>query len=197
MSLSSAFKGPLGRAAALGLALALGACQAAPLYGTTSVDPATGASSAALAQLRGRIAVVEAQTRTDQILRNALLFRLNGAEPVRDPIYQVTLAVTGLDSSVSIQGGSGVPTASVYRMSATYTVTRLADGQVVATGSRFATAPYDRSEQLFAAQRALLDARQNAGETLAAQITLAIAPVLRGDATGRTTVAGRIAQPRG
>lgn len=189
MSSSSTLAGRAGRAAALGLALALSACQAAPLYGTTSIDPATGASNAALAQLRGRIAIVEAQARTDQILRNALLFQLNGAEPVRDPIYQVTLAVSGSDSAVSIQGGSGTPRASVYRMSATYTVTRIADGQVVTRGSRFATAPYDRSDQLFAAQRALLNARQNAGETLAAQITLAIAPVLRGDVVGQPSAA--------
>ena len=196
MSFSNALSTGLGRIAALALVVFLGACQAAPLYGTNQVDPSSGQATSALAALAGRIAVVESTTRTDQILRNALLFRLNGGEPVRDPLYQIALVVGGSDASVSIQGGSGVPTASVYRMTATYTVTRLVDGVVVATGSRFATAPYDRSEQLFAAQRALLDARQNAGETLADVITLAIAPVLRGDVTGRPAMAARAAQPR-
>lgn len=161
--------------AAAGLGLA--ACTSGPLYGTTALAPdVPGAAS--LGALRGRIAVALAGTRTGQIFRNALLFRLNGGEAVTDPVYEVRYTATGLESSVSIESGSGLPQAGLYRMTVTYQLVRLADAKVVDTGSRFATAPFDRTNQLFADQRAIIDARQQAGEAVAARVELAVAAAI-------------------
>ena len=167
--------GPL----ALALVAALGGCTSGPLYGTTDVDPVTGARSGTLDNLRGRIAVQEADTRTAQIFRNELLFDLNDAEPVRGPLFEVRYAIFASDSVVSIESGTGIPSASLYRMTVNYQLVRLSDGKVLDTGSRFAQAPYDRNDQQFASSRALIDARQQAGETVARQVLLAIAPVLQ------------------
>lgn len=169
--------------AVAGLALlALSACTSGPLYGTTSVDPATGARSSVLTELRGRIAVQPAPTRSAQIFRNAMLYRLNGAEPVRDPLYELRYTVTGTDSVVSVEEGTGVPSASLFRTNVSYTLVRVSDQKPVATGSRFAMAPYDRSNQLFAASRAVIDARRQASETVADRILYAITPVLQREA---------------
>lgn len=163
-------------------ALALAGCTAGPLYGTTGVDPVTGARSSVLADLRGRVAVASAPTRTAQEFRNAMLFRFNGAEPVREPLYELRYDVASSDQVSIVEGGSGVPAANVYRMSVRYELFRLADNARVAAGSRFAMAPYDRTNQVFAAQRALIDARENAAASVADRILGALAPVLQDEA---------------
>lgn len=184
------------RLSGLSLAVLLSACTVAPLHGPAATDPATG-QALGLQSLAGRIAVVEADSRTDQIVRNRLLFALNGGATVREPLYELGLAVSASDAGVSIESGTGVPTASVYRMQATYTLYRMPDRTVVATGTRSVTAPYDRSDQLFAAQRALIDARENAGRVLADQIATAVSPALRdGLAGGRSSAVAAALPPR-
>ncbi len=59
---------------------------------------------------------------------------------------------------------------------------RLADNKSIANGSRFAMIPYDRTNQVFASTRAVVDARDQAGETVARRILFAIGPVLQRDA---------------
>ena len=47
-----------------------------------------------------------------------------------------------------------MPTASLYNVTVTYRVLRATDGRVIARGTRFANAPFDRSIQLYASSRA-------------------------------------------
>lgn len=158
----------------------LSGCTAGPLYGTTGTD-ALGRPSSVLTDLRGRIRVASIDTRTEQIVRNELDFRLNGAEPTRDPVYEIRLSAGSTDQTVSVQAGTGVPTAGIFRISADYSLVRLSDGVVIASGSRFATAPYDRSDQIFASQRAVLDARETSGRDLANRILIAVTPLIQRD----------------
>lgn len=168
--------------AALILAAAAG-CTAGPLYGDRAADfGAPGAVSAAA--LRGRIAVAPAEDRMTQIVRNKLLFDLNGGDAVREPLYEVGLTVNGAEVGVSIESGSGVPTASIFQVTVSYQVVRLSDSKVIATGKRQANAPFDRSAQLFAAERAAYDARQKAGETAASLVELDAVARIRRDVTG-------------
>ncbi|MFD2239191.1 hypothetical protein [Aureimonas populi] len=169
--------------------LALAGCTAAPLHGQGPVSPVTGQPLAGVETLSGRIAVSEAGSRTAQVVRNPLLFRLNGATPVREPLYEVVLDVSGFEQDVSVQGGSGVPTASLYRIQASYTVRRVSDGAVLGSGTRFSTAPYDRSEQLFAADRALIDARDKSAAELADRLAVAVLPILRREIEGQPALA--------
>ncbi|WP_182087223.1 hypothetical protein [Aureimonas sp. ME7] len=170
-------------------ALLLAGCTSGPLYGTTHVDPATGARSSILTDLRGRIAVTPASTRTAQVFRNAVLYKLNGATPVSAPLYELRYTVTGTDQVASVEAGTGTPSAAIYRMSVQYQLVRTSDNKQIANGTRSAMVPYDRTNQLFAAERAVIDARDQAGEGAAERILGAIAPVLQREAFQTPTVA--------
>ncbi|SMC81608.1 hypothetical protein SAMN06297251_10930 [Fulvimarina manganoxydans] len=169
-------------AARLGLILALSlsaaslaGCTAGPLYGGVAPD---GQSAETLRDLRGRIAVSEANTRTAQIVRNPLLLRLNAGAPVSDPVYEVRLTVNGAERGISIES-TGVPVSAIYVLTVNYQLVRLSDNQVVDSGMRQVPVPFDRTAQLFQSQRALLNAREQAGKEAAAQLELAIATALQ------------------
>ncbi|KAA0968238.1 hypothetical protein FPY71_18110 [Aureimonas fodinaquatilis] len=160
----------------------LAACTSGPVYsngGPQQAGAASPSQPALLTTMRGRVAVAEPNTRTDQIFRNALLFRLNGAEPVSSPLFEVRYFVSAMDTVTSIESGSGVPAASTYRMQADYTLIRLSDGQTIGAGTRFSTVPYDRNSQLYASQSAVEDARERAGKDLAERVGMALLPVLK------------------
>ena len=63
-------------------------------------------------------------------------------------------------------------------MTARYQLVRLSDNQVVDKASRTTTVPFDRTAQLYQTQRALIDARQQAGEDVAAQLEIALVRAL-------------------
>ncbi|KQT42899.1 hypothetical protein ASG43_15175 [Aureimonas sp. Leaf454] len=163
-------------------------CTVQPLYrgGDASLDlkaPTIGGLAAA----RGRIGVAPANDRTAQIVRNQLIFGLNGGrEPVSPLLYEIRPIVRGAEQVVSIQRGTGVPSASLFRVTVSYQVVRISDSQVIASGTRFASTPFDRSEQLFAASRAVLDARETAGKEAAERVTLAVANAIAKDLEGRS-----------
>lgn len=154
---------------------ALSACTARPLYADLSASD--GVTTSGLERLRGRIAISEAGTRTAQIVRNELLFRLNAGARVAEPLYTVNLTASGYEQGILIEPG-GVPTSSIYRLTVDYSVVRLSDNQTVDSGKREVITPFDRTAQLYQAQRALLDAREQAGKEAAAQVSIAIATAL-------------------
>ena len=166
--------------AAAGLLLA--GCTAGPLYGAKGIDPATGAPSNALVALKGRVSMPTAQTRTAQVFRNAMLYALNGAEPARAPLYDLRYTVTSTDQISSLEAGTGAPSASLYRMTVDFDLVRLSDGRSLAKGQRFAMVPYDRTQQLFAAERAVIDARNQAGKAVAERVLTVVAPALQREA---------------
>ncbi|NDW06222.1 hypothetical protein [Jiella pacifica] len=163
-------------AALLGTALLAG-CTAGPLYGTHGVGGTDVGAGAMRLPYAGRIAITEADTRTDQLVRNELLFRLNRGTPVSDPLYELHLEVTGKARGVVVQS-DGVSRSVIYVERAKYRLVRLSDRVVVATGERSATVPYDQTVQLYASQRALKNAREEASKQLAAQLEIAIASSL-------------------
>ncbi|UHD46162.1 LPS assembly lipoprotein LptE [Aureimonas altamirensis] len=161
----------------------LAACTSGPAYAPpqTSTGPAFE-GPALLTDMRGRVSVAAAATRTDQLFRNALVYRLNGADPVSSPLYEVRYVVTALDQVTSVESGTGVPSAASYRMQADYTLIRLSDGETIGAGSRFSTVPYDRNSQLYASQSAVEDARARAARELADRVGMAVLPVLKREA---------------
>ncbi|KQT85534.1 hypothetical protein [Aurantimonas sp. Leaf443] len=158
----------------------LAGCTSGPLYGSNGPMSAgaPGAPETSMNALRGRFAVADVNDRTTQIVRNALLFRLNGGTTASNPLYEVRLTAFGASGNTQIAPG-GVPSASIYRLNASYSVVRLSDKVVIGRGQRSTATPYDRTSQLYAVSRAVLDARQQAGDEIAAEIELAIAADLR------------------
>ena len=166
---------------AVAAAAALAGCTAGPLYGDRGIAGTNAALSPApsVQALKGRIAISEAQTRTAQIVRNDLLFRLNRGTPVAQPLYRIQLVVSGGEQGISIEPG-GVATSSIYTLNGRYRILRVSDNKLISQGHRVATVPFDRTSQLFQSERALLDARQQAGELLSGELELAIAAALNG-----------------
>ncbi|KQT52603.1 MULTISPECIES: hypothetical protein [unclassified Aureimonas] len=176
------------RALALASLLALSAgCTVQPLYksdGAAARD-LKSPTLPGLAAAKGRIGISAADTRTAQIVRNRLIFALNGGLEPRSPLlYEVRQTVSGGETVVSIQSGSGVPAASLYRVTVAYQVVRLSDSAVIDKGSRFASTPFDRTNQLYAASRALLDARETAGKEAAERVALSVATAIAKDLRG-------------
>ena len=163
-------------------ALLVAGCTSGPLYGAKGIDPATGARSSALVALKGRVSMPTAQTRTSQVFRNAMLYALNGAETARAPLYDLRYTVTSTDQVSSLEAGTGAPSASLYRMTVEFDLVRLSDGRSLAKGQRFALVPYDRTQQLFAAERAVIDARDQAGKAVAERVLTVVAPALQREA---------------
>ena len=164
-------------AAAATALLLLAGCTAGPLYGTHGVGGTDIGGAAARLPYAGRIAITEVDTRTDQLVRNELLFRLNRGTPVADPVYEIRLSVEGKARGVIVQS-EGVSRSVIYIERAKYTLVRLSDRAVIASGERSATVPYDQTAQLYASQRALKNAREEASRQLAGQIELAVASAL-------------------
>lgn len=164
---------PLALAGLAGALALASACTVRPLYGRSGAVLA-GEPAPAVADLRGRVEVAPVNSRQEQVVRNALLFGFNGGEAPVAPFYKVSFTAVGVETVVSIQQDSGVPAASLFRLTVSYSVARTTDGRVIATGSRFANAPFDRSRQLFAASRAFRDAQEQAGREAAEQVRLVI-----------------------
>lgn len=182
---SSDRKGP--KAATLLLAITalagLAGCTVEPLYGsgnrleTASVEP----GAARLAS----VSVAPVDTREAQQVRNHLIFMFNGGagEPA-DPRYRLGLALSKrdlkvLDYQISATSNDLDPTAGTVELKAAYTLTDTDTGETVASGTRVATASYDRSRQYYSAWRAERDAEDRAARELAEFLRLAIAQDLR------------------
>ena len=178
----SSFDRSLRRASAvLALAgLALAGCTSGPLYGTNGLSPdSTLASADTRARIRGLVAIPTPVDRTTQLVRNALLTRLNGGDAASGAPYELRLVATGTQRSAVIEPVSGLPTAAIYTMTVSYQLVRLSDNRVVDAGSRSSQAPYDQSAQLFAADRAATNARAEAAQDVARKVELAVAAALR------------------
>ncbi|SKA35489.1 hypothetical protein [Consotaella salsifontis] len=163
--------------------LALSGCTAGPLYGDRQAD-LLEPGKATPASVRGHVTVAPVNSRAEQIVRNRLIFLLNGGGKPLEPLYEVRLTAAGSEGGVSIESNGGVPTASVYTLSTSYQLVRLSDASVIDTGSRTISIPYDipsagGRSQRFAAQRGAIDAREQAGEQAAAQVELAVMSAIR------------------
>jgi LPS-assembly lipoprotein len=149
---------------ALAAALALGGCSdVRPLYGTT----ATGETTAA------RIATIDlklADSRIGQRVRNELVFAFYGGGEPAEPRYRLNLRVNDSSIPVGIERTESTPAAYLVQLNATFTLTDVASGATILSGTSFANASYDFSQQRFANVRAQRDAENRAANQIAADI---------------------------
>ncbi|WP_187968729.1 LPS assembly lipoprotein LptE [Aquibium microcysteis] len=166
------------------LMLAVSGCTVQPLYGSATASIAPGEPSARVAS----IAVKEAASRTAagreiaqrpaQEVRNHLIFGFNGgAGQPESPRYVMELEVlqrTTETATVQRKRNETEPSAGAVRLTATYRLVDPVTTAVVASGTRSATATFDRPVQLFAESRAERDAENRAARELAAFLQLAV-----------------------
>ena len=147
--------------AALVLPLALAGCSGfRPVYGTT------GITSERLAFNYG-----DPDSRLEQIIIKELELRLGKGGDPGAPVVRVTASA----AARALTRTAVVKPRTQYEMtvSATYTVTS-ADGDLLLSGSRRATASYETVGQVLADEAAAKDATERAGRTVADTIRLAI-----------------------
>jgi LPS-assembly lipoprotein len=148
-------------------AFMLSACTVQPLYGPT---PAGTAVATSISQ----VAIDPVDTRVAQVLRNKLLFDLDGGKDPATAVYRMKLSVASAESALGV---TPIETAPAYSLtvSATYEVTSIATGQIVLRGTSRGTASFDRVTQAYANTRAKLDAEDRAATEAADDIRIRLA----------------------
>jgi LPS-assembly lipoprotein len=166
-----------------GAILGASGCQVRPLYsdGAVNVGGAPTSTQAALSQ----IAIKPVKTRYGQEVRNHLIFLFGGGngQPTAGR-YSMNLIVTAKHEDVVsslIDSSDLAPTAGAATLVASYNVTDVESGGVVASGTREVTASYDVPRQSFAALRSARDAENRAARELAQAIQLAVAQQMAGN----------------
>ncbi|MDN2582571.1 LPS assembly lipoprotein LptE [Aquibium sp. ELW1220] len=183
VSTSSMFR-RVAAALAVASALAVSACTVQPLYGGATASIAPGEPSARVASIAVKEAVprtaagLEVALRPAQEVRNHLIFGFNGgAGQPASPRYLMELEVlqrTTETATVQRSNDDNEPSAGAVRLTGTYRLVDPVTTEIVATGTRSATATFDRPVQLFAEARAERDAENRAARELAAFLQLAV-----------------------
>ena len=159
--------------------VAIAGCTVQPLY-----SPAPTEGLTANAPVLASVAIDEVDTRVAQQVRNRLIFLLRGgAELSASPQYAAKLEVSEREQSVfRVQAPDGTTTITARRLTVTGTITltRKADGVVIAQETRSAAASFDNTRQEFANLRALRDAENRAAAELAEQLRVVVATALVG-----------------
>ena len=148
----------------------LAGCNVRPLYGT--VGPRAGAAAS---EDLAAIDIEQASDRVEQVLRNELVYmfqRGGNAAPAR---YHLRMIVDVTKSSVAVEELSDVPAAYLMQMTTSFALTEIGSGRTLLTGSSFANASYDFSNQRFSNQRAAREAEDRAAKVVADDIHTRIA----------------------
>lgn len=145
----------------------LSACQ--PLYADFARD---GNSQT---QMLANISVAEVDTRQAQQVRNHLIFLLSGGRQAKNAGYELRLNVTTNNSQLLARSGSAGNSAGRVSLTGSYDLVEIKTGKIVASGSRFTHANYDRTSQSFANERARRNAENRAARSLAEQLRHAVA----------------------
>jgi LPS-assembly lipoprotein len=151
-------------AATMGVvALAVSACSSVqPLYATDGTSSVAGqAYSGAVGAELAQIDIPAQNDRVGQRLRNELLFRLSGGANPSGPAYaayNLELRARQRDLSQLISRVEGRPTSNSVNLQVSYTLKRPGSDDIVTRGTVERVATYDTTDQLFAAERAKIDA---------------------------------------
>ncbi len=160
---------PLAVAGLLVAGLALSGCTTTgirPLYGSSG-----GATVAALQDVD-----VSTKGRIGQQIRNDLVFGFSGGagEPVK-PRWRLEIATTDVDTAVGVDRYANLATGHIDQISANWVLTEVGTNRTLVTGTSFANAAYDYSQQRFADVRAKRDAENRAAQAIALDIRTKIA----------------------
>lgn len=150
----------------LAIAGAVGGCFQ-PMYGESTLF---GAGAKLRDEMR-QVEVLEIQGRVGQEIRNDLIFELTGGQgnPVGAP-YKLAMTITSGSQTPLVDVTSGRATSETVVLDVTYRVLDVANDRVVLTEKALARISLDRSQQRYAAIRAVRDAQNRAAKLVAQQI---------------------------
>ena len=170
---ATAYEGMIRVAAALAIAALAGGCFL-PLYGEQSP---TGApvlrdqlSAVDVLQIQAPKGSEEARIAVE--IRNALLYDFTGGGYPAPPTHRLKIAMASTRASIIVDVNTSRPDVENYGINATYTLTEIATGKIVVTGTTFARVSYDipGQEQRYARVRGLRDAELRAARVVADNI---------------------------
>lgn len=138
-----------------------------PMYGQSTLF---GAGAKLRDELR-QVEILEIQGRLGQEIRNDLIFELTGGQgnPVGAP-YKLAMTVTSTSQTPLVDVTSGRATSETVVLDVTYRVFDVANDRVVLAEKALARVSLDRSQQRYAAMRAVRDAQNRAAKLVAEQI---------------------------
>ena len=156
--------------AALAIAALAGGCFQ-PLYGEQS--PTGGPvlreqlSAVDVLQIAAPKGTDEARIAVE--IRNALLYDFTGGGYQAPPTHRLKISIASTRVSIIVDVNTSRPDVENYGLNASYTLTEIATGKVVVTGTTFARVSYDipGQEQRFARVRGLRDAELRAAKVIA------------------------------
>jgi LPS-assembly lipoprotein len=154
------------RFAALAACLLLAGCFK-PMYGSIE-----NGSSPVIEEL-SRVNVAPIPGRVGQRVRNELLYAFSAGDAT-DTLYKLVVTLKeGTEGTVLQRTGEAVT--ETYELRANFTLIDVETGKVLHGGSSVSRASYDRTTQLFANQRAALDAEDRAAKVVAENVKTRIA----------------------
>jgi len=159
--------------AALAIAALAGGCFQ-PLYGEHSPTggPVLREQLSAVDVLQIDAPKGSDESRLAVEIRNALLFDMTGGEAAAPPIHRLKISMSSTRSSIIVDINTSRADIENYGINATYSLTEIATGKVVVTGTTFSRVSYDipGQQQRFARLRGLRDAESRAAKVIADNI---------------------------
>ncbi len=168
-----------GRLAAVFAVAALAAGCFQPMYGQRSPTGGPGVadvlSGVEVAQIDAPKGTSEERLAVE--LRNSLLFGFTGGSGSSSPTHRLVIRLASQRASVIVDLTSARPDLENYGLDASYTLTEIATGKSVVTGTTFARVSYDIPGQVqrFARIRGLRDAESRAAQVIADHIKARLA----------------------
>ncbi|MEP1207088.1 MAG: LPS assembly lipoprotein LptE [Rhizobiaceae bacterium] len=158
-----------------GLLIFLASCTVEPLNATRSYSSLAGSGgSQSVRDIMKTISVKPVKTRVAQLVRNNLLFELNGGKLEPGGQYELRLQVKSGTRSLAVENNSLSPTSAQIAVTVDFELVDTTTRKEVSGGKRRAVASFDKTPQKFANDRAQRDAQIRAAKDVARQIRLAI-----------------------
>jgi LPS-assembly lipoprotein len=150
--------------------LGLSGCGFQPLYGSGT----TTANGARLSEAMAAVDIAPIPGRVGQKVRNELIFKNTGGNYAPEPRYKLKVALSQAEVEQLVQI-TGDARGTVLELSASFTLTDVASGNVLYQGSTLARAAFNRYQEIFANVRARYDAENRAARVVADSIKTQVA----------------------
>lgn len=137
-----------------------------PMYGQIGDGPAVIDELA-------RITIAPIEGRVGQKVRNELVYAFS-AGAADDAPYSLAISLRETTEDMMLRRTSD-PITTIYDLRANFTLIDVASGKVLHGGSAVARASYDRGTQIFANERALLNAQNRAAKVIADNVKTRVA----------------------
>jgi LPS-assembly lipoprotein len=142
-----------------------------PLYGSALIN------GAAVNERLAAVDIAPIPGRVGQRIRNELIFQATGGGAAKTPQYRLDIAIRESVTSmlVAVDGNAG---SQIFGIDASYSLVRLSDKKVIAQGSSYGRASFDRVSSIFANVEARQGAEDRAADSVGEELRTRLLAVL-------------------